>query len=112
MGQLLLPRADGSGRSLALEVMVPLRAIRNLIREDKVRQIYSAMQTGQLKFGMQTLNQSLSERVLKGEITREVAMSCSSSPEELRELINRGLGTLNMGPKAERPSFRGTQSQH
>jgi twitching motility protein PilT len=54
------------------------------------------MQTGQLKFGMQTLNQSLSELVLKGEISPDMAMSYSSNQEELRELINRGVGTTNM----------------
>ena len=101
--QMLVPKASGQGRALALEVMVPNGAIRNLIREDKVHQIYSAMQTGQLKFGMQTLNQSLAELALKGEISREVAMGWSSSPEELRELINRGLGTQNMAPRAEGP---------
>ena len=105
--QMLVPKASGQGRALALEVMVPNGAIRNLIREDKVHQIYSSMQTGQLKFGMQTLNQSLAELALKGEISREVAMSCSSSPEELRELINRGLGTQNMAPRAEGPVFGG-----
>ena len=59
MCQTLLPRANGPGRALALEVMVPNAAIRNLIREDKIHQIYSAMQVGQEKFGMQTMNQSL-----------------------------------------------------
>src|SRR6202008_903747 len=57
--QALLPRASGSGRAMVLEIMVPNAAIRNLIREDKIHQIYSAMQSGQEKFGMQTFNQSL-----------------------------------------------------
>ena len=57
--QALLPRADGTGRVVALEIMVPTPAIRNLIRDDKVHQIYSTMQTGQEKLGMQTMNQSL-----------------------------------------------------
>ncbi|MDP2875056.1 MAG: type IV pilus twitching motility protein PilT, partial [Holophaga sp.] len=57
--QSLIPKASGKGRALALEVMVPNPAIRNLIREDKIHQVYSSMQTGQLKFGMQTFNQSL-----------------------------------------------------
>ena len=52
--QTLLPQADGQGRVVALEIMVPTPAIRNLIREDKIHQIYSSMQTGQEKFGMQT----------------------------------------------------------
>ena len=57
--QALLPKADGKGRVVALEILVPTPGIRNLIREDKVHQIYSAMQTGQEKLGMQTMNQSL-----------------------------------------------------
>jgi len=98
--QSLIPRASGKGRSLALEVMVPSPAIRNLIREDKIHQIYSSMQTGQLKFGMQTFNQSLSELALKGDITQDMAYSYSSNPDELRELINRGIGTQNMASNA------------
>ena len=96
--QSLIPKASGKGRALALEVMIPNPAIRNLIREDKIHQIYSSMQTGQLKFGMQTFNQSLSELVLKGDITQDAANSYSSNVEELRELVNRGLGTTNMVP--------------
>jgi twitching motility protein PilT len=96
--QSLIPRSSGKGRCLALEVMIPNPAIRNLIREDKIHQIYSAMQTGQLKFGMQTFNQSLAELVLKNEISQDVAMSYSSIQDELRELINRGVGTINMAP--------------
>ncbi len=91
--QSLIPKASGKGRSLALEVMVPNPAIRNLIREDKIHQVYSSMQTGQLKFGMQTFNQSLSDLVLRGEITQEMALGYSSNQDELRELINRGVGT-------------------
>ena len=63
--QSLLPRANGHGRVLAMEVLIPNSAIRNLIREDKVHQIYSAMQTGQTHFGMQTFNQSLATLFLK-----------------------------------------------
>jgi twitching motility protein PilT len=102
--QALIPKASGKGRVLALEVMVPNPAIRNLIREDKVHQVYSSMQTGQLKFGMQTFNQSLSELVLKGDITQEMAMSYTSNQDELRELINRGVGTQNMGAMPQAPS--------
>ena len=97
--QSLIPKAGGKGRALALEVMIPNAAIRNLIREDKVHQIYSSMQTGQVKFGMQTFNQSLAELVLKGEITQEVANGFSSNVDELRELVNRGVGTVNMAPQ-------------
>lgn len=94
--QTLLPRADGRGRVMALEILVPNPAIRNLIREDKVHQIYSMMQTGQGKHGMQTLNQALATLYHKRLITIEVAMQRSSNPEELRELIEHGAG-INTG---------------
>lgn len=90
--QSLIPKAGGKGRALCLEVMVPNPAIRNLIREDKIHQIYGMMQTGQLKYGMQTFNQSLAELTIRGEITQDQAMSYSSNQDELRELINRGAG--------------------
>ena len=105
--QSLIPKASGKGRALALEVMIPNAAIRNLIREDKVHQIYSSMQTGQIKFGMQTFNQSLAELVLKGEITQEMATEFSSNHDELRELVNRGVGTVNMAPQAPPPKAGG-----
>src|SRR5690606_24952772 len=74
LSQNLLPKAGGPGRVLALEVMVPNPAIRNLIREDKVHQIYSQMQVGQSKFGMQTFNQSLAALVARRQITLEEAL--------------------------------------
>jgi twitching motility protein PilT len=92
--QSLLPRANGQGRVLALEILVPNSAIRNLIREDKVHQIYSAMQVGQEKFGMQTFNQSLATLYFKKQISLEVALSMSSNPDELQEMINRGAGSI------------------
>lgn len=92
--QTLLPRADGAGRVVALEVLVPTPAIRNLIREDKVHQIYSSMQTGQEKLGMQTMNQSLASLRLQGVITLETALSASSNREELQEMIHRGVGVV------------------
>src|SRR5688500_8172196 len=76
--QALLPKANGQGRCVALEILVPTPGIRNLIREDKVHQIYSAMQTGQEKAGMQTMNQSLASLVMKRAITLETAISASS----------------------------------
>jgi twitching motility protein PilT len=85
--QLLLPRANGPGRVLALEVMIPNAAIRNLIREDKVHQIYSQMQVGQDKYGMQTLNQSLYSLYSRRLITLEEAMGRSSDQDELRAMI-------------------------
>ncbi len=91
LSQVLIPRMDGKGRALALEIMVPNSAIRNLIREDKVHQIYSQMQVGQAKFGMQTLNQSLYSLFQKRMITLEDAMGRSSNPEELKQmLVNAG----------------------
>ena len=92
MCQSLLPNAQGNGRAMALEILVPNPAIRNLIREDKIHQIYSMMQTGQDKFGMQTFNQALATLVHKKHITLEVAMQRSSNADELKELIDRGMG--------------------
>ncbi len=92
MCQSLLERASGKGRVMALEVLIPNAAVRNLIREDKIHQIYSTMQSGQSKFGMQTFNQSLATLYLKKLITLENALSRSSMPDELQELINRGSG--------------------
>jgi twitching motility protein PilT len=94
--QALLPKAEGQGRAMALEVLVPNSAIRNLIREDKVHQIYSMMQTGQDKYGMQTFNQSLATLYHKRQINLEVAMQRSSNTDELKDLIDRGSG-LNTG---------------
>src|SRR5438309_3907042 len=88
--QALLPKANGQGRALAMEVLVPNSAIRNLIREDKIHQVYSMMQTGQDKFGMQTFNQSLASLYFKKQITLEMAMARSSNSDELQDLITRG----------------------
>jgi twitching motility protein PilT len=88
--QTLLPRANGPGRVLSLEVMVPNPAIRNLIREDKIHQMYSQMQIGQDKFGMQTMNQSLASLHLRHLITLDDAIGRSSDPDELRTLIAQG----------------------
>ena len=92
MSQSLLPRANGPGRALALEIMVPNNAIRNLIREDKIHQIYSQMQIGQEKFGMQTMNQSLAGLYHKRLISMDDALHRSSDQDELRQLINDGGG--------------------
>jgi twitching motility protein PilT len=97
--QSLLPRATGHGRALALEILVPNSAIRNLIREDKIHQIYSAMQTGQTQFGMQTFNQSLATLYYKKQISLPLALSMSSHPDELQDMINRGAG-INAVPGA------------
>ncbi len=92
--QALLPKANMPGRVVALEIMVPTSGIRNLIREDKVHQIYSAMQTGQEKVGMQTMNQSLATLYFKRQISLETAMMASSHRDELQEMINRGVGVV------------------
>ena len=89
--QALIPTRDGKGRALTVEIMVPNAAIRNLIREDKIHQVYSVMQTGQGGSGMQTFNQSLADLYLRGKIDMETAMARSSQPDELQELINRGV---------------------
>jgi twitching motility protein PilT len=84
--QQLLPKADGTGRTVATEVLVPTPAVRNLIREGKTHQIYSALQTGG-QFGMQTMDASLAGLVREQKITRELAEARSSTPEELRRLM-------------------------
>ena len=92
--QALLPRADGKGRVVSLEILVPNPAIRNLIRDDKIHQIYGAMQTGQEKLGMQTANQSLASLHLKRLITLDVALGASSNKDELQDMISRGVGVV------------------
>ena len=92
---------------------MPNAAIRNLIREDKVHQIYSAMQTGQEKLGMQTMNQSLATLYFKRQITLETAVGASSNRDELQEMISRGTGVVAGaglgrpgGPPGSRPPLR------
>ena len=104
--QALIPKTSGDGRVLAMEVLVPNAAIRNLIREDKVHQIYSAMQSGQDKFGMQTFNQSLASLYAKRSITLETALLRSGNPEELQEMINRGIGGQSPMSRAATPLRR------
>jgi twitching motility protein PilT len=93
--QALLPKVGGKGRAMAMEILIPSSAIRNLIREDKVHQIYGMMQAGQAKHGMQTFNQALAALYFKRLITLEVALARSSYPDELQEMINRGPTALN-----------------
>ena len=88
----MLPRASGTGRALCCEILIPSSAIRNLIREDKVHQIYSMMQAGQIRHGMQTFNQSLAMLYHRRMITLQTALSYSSYPDELQDMINRGVG--------------------
>src|SRR5229473_3758272 len=87
LSQQLIPTADGRGRAMSLEIMVATPAIRNLIREEKIHQIYSAMQAGQ-KFGMQTMNQSLVTLIQRRKISREDALNRTTNPEELLQLLS------------------------
>ncbi|KAB0666870.1 type IV pilus twitching motility protein PilT [Oryzomonas japonica] len=96
ISQALIPRMNSRGRALSLEIMVPNAAIRNLIREDKVHQIYSQMQVGQEKYGMQTMNQSLLSLYQKRMISLEEALGRSQDPEELKQMINNPSAGLNM----------------
>ena len=104
--QALLPKIGG-GRVASIEIMIPTPGIRNLIREDKVHQIYSAMQTGQEKMGMQTMNQSLATLYQRKLITLDTALMASSHRDELQDLINRGVGIV-AGAGLSRPGAQRT----
>ena len=97
--QALLPRTDGRGRVMIMEVLVPTPAIRNLVREDKIHQIYSAMQTGTGQTGMQTFNQGLANAYFAKTISLDMALSRSSNPDELQDMINRGVSSPAGGTK-------------
>ncbi|BCR04660.1 type IV twitching motility protein PilT [Desulfuromonas versatilis] len=107
LSQTLLPKAGGSGRALALEVMVPNIAIRALIRDDKIHQIYSQMQMGQDKYGMQTMNQALFMLYHKKQITMEVALSRSSEPDELKQMIANPAAVLRRPVQGAAAGARG-----
>lgn len=100
LSQLLIPRADNKGRVISIEVMIPNAAIRNLIREDKVHQVYSQMQVGQSRFGMQTMNQSLINLYSRRLITLDDAIARSQEPDELRQMLT------NAGVKTGMPTGR------
>jgi twitching motility protein PilT len=110
--QSLLPKASGSGRVLIMEIMIPNPAIRNLIREDKIHQLYSSMQTGQQRHGMQTFNQALATAYFKKQISLEMAINSSSNVEELKEMIERGAGLIEsaepVGGSDRNPKIRYT----
>ena len=89
LAQRLLPRSEGRGRVLALEILITSPAIRNLIREDKIHQMYSMMQTGQAQYGMQTMNQALADLAGQGVISSELAMGLTTLPDELSKLLER-----------------------
>jgi twitching motility protein PilT len=95
--QQLMPRAGQPGRCLAMEILVPNAAIRNLIRENKIHQIYGSMQVGQDKHGMMTLNQSLMNLYLRRFITLEQALLQSNEPDELKGMIEQRAKQANIG---------------
>jgi twitching motility protein PilT len=96
ISQQLIPRATGGGRALALEVLIMTPAIRNLVREDKLHQVYSQMQVGQTKYGMQTMNQSLLSLLQRRLITVEEAMSRSTDIDELKTMLTSQQGRMGM----------------
>src|SRR6202021_1845712 len=105
--QTLLPRVGGQGRAMAMEILIPNAAVRNLIREDKIHQVYSAMQSGQDKFGMQTFNQALDTAYSQKQVSLETALQRSSNPDELQEMINRGATLTNRGGTGSAPGGGG-----
>jgi twitching motility protein PilT len=96
LSQTLLARSDGRGRVMACELMIPNPAIRNLIREEKVHQLYSQMQVGQQKWGMVTLSQALLDLVSRRLITPDSALEAATEPEELKNML--GLKGGNSAP--------------
>jgi len=95
LAQQLMPVKSGKGRVLSIELLVPNPAIRNLIREDKIHQIYSMMQTGQAKYGMQTMNQSLFELYAKGKISYEEAVGRSPVPDEMITMLQKSMAAAS-----------------
>jgi hypothetical protein len=115
--QQLLPTADGAGRVVATEVLVPTPAIRNLIREGKTHQIYSAVQTSGA-LGMQTMDANLAQLVSAGKITRALAERQASVPDELKRLMGgagdsgvSGNGASVKPPKAAKGNGNGAKPQ-
>jgi twitching motility protein PilT len=100
--QTLVKAATGGGRVAALEVLVATPALRHLIRDDKVHQIYGAMQTGQDRAGMQTMNQALSQLVERRLVTRDAALGVSANRDELASLLDRACRERRFSPAAER----------
>ena len=87
VAQILMPKIGG-GRVLAMEIMVATPAIRAIIRDDKIHQLYSMIRSGQ-KYGMKTMNQSLAESYQAGKVTLNDAMGFSQNPQELSEMLSR-----------------------
>ena len=105
MCQTLLPKATADGRVMAMEILIPNSAVRNVIREDKIHQIYSIMQTGSEKFGMQTLNQSLAALYRQRVITLETAVSVSSNEAELKELCGQRTAAVGFDRTGQRSIY-------
>jgi twitching motility protein PilT len=106
--QTLLPRTDGHGRVAAVEVLLPDDAVRNLIRQAKVEQIYSVMQTNTQR-GMQTMEQALAELIMPGLISQDMALSRTSRPDQLIGLLQRA-GMLQPEEDAEAPLLGGLRA--
>ncbi|MFY0580359.1 PilT/PilU family type 4a pilus ATPase [Cystobacter fuscus] len=106
MSQSLIAKAGSPGRVLALEVMIPNPAIRNLIREDKIHQVYSSMQVGQAKYGMQTFNQALAALLARRLISQDEAFGRSSDPDELRNILAGGTAAGMPGQRPAGPAGR------
>jgi len=96
LSQTLVPTADGHGRAMAMEIMVTTPAIRNLIRQEKIHEIYSALQSGG-RFGMQTMSQSLADLVRAGKIAKAEALARAPLPEEVAVLLGSGPGVSPAG---------------
>jgi twitching motility protein PilT len=94
VSQQLIPRLDGRGRVLGVEVMMPNPAIRNLFREEKIHQLYSQMQVGQTMFGMQTMSQSLVDLYQRRLISWEEAMGHATEPTEVRTMLGAPPGAV------------------
>jgi twitching motility protein PilT len=92
--QRLLPRKEGRGRVLACEVLIATPAVRSLIREEKVHQIYTQMQAGR-SLGMQTMNMSLANLVFRRLVSVDVALEYSPDPKDLKTLLERDLSKIS-----------------
>lgn len=112
MCQQLLPKADGSGRVMAIELMLPNSAIRNNIREDKVHLIQNVMSSGQDQHGMRVLNQSLAELVAEGTVTFEAACLRSNNVDELREKLGHLKNTEHVHVPSSATSIRSNTGVH
>jgi len=104
LAQQLIPKVGGKGRAMAMEIMIPNAAIRNLIREDKIQQVYSQMQVGQAKHGMQTMNQALLSLVERHFISLEDAIDRSHNPDEFRQMLSTSALSPGKKERMARPA--------